>query len=204
MKLYTSPISPNGKRVRIAAAELGLELDTIAIDFAKGENRAPEYLAMNPLGKVPTLSHGDFSLWESAAILVYLASQAKPNDLYAADARGQADTLRWLFFCSCHIDPHFTTLIVERFIKARRHAQADEALVAAAERELARFVPVLEEQLAGREFLTGRFGLADIALGCTMELSGLLHVDLSSFPNVNAWLLRLQERPAWRGASASP
>jgi len=65
-------------------------------------------------------------------------------------------------------------------------------------------VPVLEQQLAGREHVTGRFGLADIALGCTLELSPLLRYDLSAYPNLRGWLERLQARESWRAATPPP
>jgi glutathione S-transferase len=198
MKLYSTSLSNNGKRVRICAAELGIPLEQMPFDFTRGDARAPEYLKMNPTGKVPTLSDGDFSLFESAAIIWYLAAQGEANPLRPADARDQADTLRWMFYGACHLDPYFATLIVERFVKARRQAPPDEHLTAYAEQQLARFVPVVEQQLAGREYLTGRFGLADIALGATLEIGPFLKFDLEPYPNVRAWIGRLSARPSWR------
>ena len=197
MELYTFPISPNGKRVRIAAAELGIPLQLKNLDFAKGDQRTPDYLALNPMGKAPSLADGDFSLWESAAIMCYLA-QTKPGPLWPEAVRARADLLRWLFFCSCHVDPYFTTLVAERFIKARRNETPDEAQTNAAERWLARFVPILDRQLSERDYVTGQFGLADIALGCTLELSPMLRYDLTPYPNVRAWLDRLHARPHWQ------
>lgn len=198
MKLYSTKISNNGKRVRIAAAELGIQLEQAPFDFAKGDARTPEYLKLNPVGKVPTLTDGDFSLFESSAILWYLAGQSESNTLRPAhDARSEADTLRWMFYGACHVDPHFTTLTVERFIKARRQAPPDEHLVEHAVAQLGRFVPVIEQQLAGREYLTGKFGLADIMLGCTFEIGPVLGFDLQPYPNIRAWLARLQARPTW-------
>jgi glutathione S-transferase len=202
MQLHTGQISPNGKRVRICAAELGVALDVALLDFQKGDNRAPGYLALNPMGKVPTLTDGDFTLWESAAILVYLARTQGGAALCPDEPRAQADLLRWMFFGAGHLDPYFTTLVVERFLKARRGEVADEALCASAQQGLARFLPVVEQQLAGREYLTGTFGLADIALGCTIELATLLGVDLANLPHVRGWLTRLQARESWRTASA--
>jgi glutathione S-transferase len=205
MKLHSAGLSPNGKRVRICAAELGIALDEAPIDTSKGENRAPEYLALNPMGKWPTLTDGSFALWESGAIMWYLASNGRNGGdraLVPAEPQGEADTLRWLFFCSCHVDPYFTALVVERFIKPRRGATADEALATEAERWLARFIPVLEQQLQGKDFVTGRFGLADIALGCTLELSPHVKYDLARYPNIRAWLGRLSERESWRKFSA--
>jgi len=196
MELYTFPLSPNGKRVRIAGAEIGIPLDLKNLDFLGGENRAPGYLALNPTGKAPTLTDGDFALWESSAVMCYLA-EAKATPLWPDDARARADTLRWMFFCACHVDPYFTTLVVERFQKARRQEPADEAQVDAACRQLARFLGVLDRQLAGRDYVTGAFGLGDIALGCTIELSPMLQYDLAPYPNIGAWLKRLQSRPHW-------
>jgi glutathione S-transferase len=196
MELYTFPISPNGKRVRVAAAEIGLPLDLKNLDFLKGEQRTPDYLALNPMGKAPTLTDSDFALWESGAIMCYLA-QAKPNSLWPADAKARADMLRWMFFGSCHVDPYFTTLVVERFQKPRRNEPPDEAMLAGAERYLARFLPTLEQQLAGHDYVTGSFGLGDIVLGCTLELSPMLKYDLAPYPHIRAWLGRLQARPSW-------
>jgi len=202
MKLYTGSITPNGKRVRIAAAELGIPVECAILDFQKGENRSPEYLTVNPMGKVPTVTDGDFVLWESAAILCYLAQTApRGASLLPREPKPQADVLRWLFFCSCHVDPYFTTLVVERFVKARRNAPADEALCASAEQWLARFVPVVEQQLGRGEHLAGRFGVADIALGCTLELSPLVRYDIGPYKNVCRWLERLQSRDSWRAAT---
>ena len=197
MDLYTSQISPNGKRVRIAAAELGVPLDLKNLNFQAEENRTPEYLALNPMGKIPTLTDGDLALWESAAIMCYLARQ-KGGPVRPADTKGEAEMLRWLFFCSCHIDPYFTTLVVERFIKARRGAPEDEAQTKAAETWLARFQPVLEQQLSRQPYVAGAFSLADIALGCTLELSPMLRHDLAPYPNIRAWLDRLHARPTWQ------
>lgn len=202
MKLYTFPISPNGKRVRVCAYEAGVSLELSHIDFAKGENRAPDYLSLNPMGKAPTLVDGDFVLWESAAELCYVA-QVGRAPLWPLDARGQADVLRWLFFCSCHVDPYFTTLVVERLIKARRGAPEDEAATAGAIQWLARFVQVVEQQLEGRDHIMGHFGLADITLGCTLELSPLVRNDLSPYPRIRAWLERLRARESWRACTAA-
>lgn len=196
MQLYTFPISPNGKRVRVAAAELGIALEIKNVDFGKGENRTPDYLSLNPTGKAPVLTDGDLALWESAAVMCYLAQKAG-GPLWPVTPQANADMLRWLFFCSCHVDPYFTTLVVERFIKPRRGGAEDEARTKAAEEWLARFVPVAEAQLGRGDFVTGTFGLADIALGCTLELSAMLRHDLAPYPNLRGWLARLQARPSW-------
>jgi glutathione S-transferase len=200
MKLYSFPISPNGKRVNVCAAEAGVTLDPAMLDVARGDMRSPEYMALNPMGKAPTLTDGDFTLWESGAIVCYLA-QRSDGPLWPREPRELADTLRWLFFCSCHIDPYFTILVVERFIKARRELPPDEAHTAYAEQQLARFVPIVEKQLTDRPYLRGEFGLGDIVLGCSLELAPLVRYDLGAYPAVRGWIDRLQARESWRAAS---
>ena len=201
MKLYGFPISPNAKRVRVCAAELAMPLDVVGVDFAKGEQRTPAYLALNPMGKVPTLTDDDFVLWESAAILCHLGAQ-RPGSIWPTDAQAQAHVLQWLFFTSCHLDPYFTTLVVERFIKPRRSLPTDEAQVAHATEQLGRFLVVVEQQLSAREFLTGHYSVADIAAACTIELAPSLALDLAAYPQTRGWLERLHARPSWRDAAA--
>ena len=197
MELYTFDISPNGKRVRIGAAEMGVPLELKNVDFPKGEQRRPEYLAINPVAKAPTLTDDGFAVWESAAILIYLATKSG-SALYPSDAVARGDLMRWMFFGACHLDPYFTILVPERFLKARRNLPPDEALCAYAELQLARFVPIVEQQLAKTgSHIAGAFGLADITLGCTLELSPMVKYDLAPFPCVRAWLDRLHSRPTW-------
>ena len=199
MKLYDLTVSPNARRVRVCAAELAMPLDRVALDFAKGEQRTPAYLALNPMGKIPTITDGDFVLWESAAILCHLGAQ-RPGSIWPTEPQAQAQVLQWLFFTSCHLDPYFTTLVVERFIKPRRNLPGDPARVEHATENLARFVPVLDRHLGAREFVGERFGLGDIALGCTVELSAGLGYDLAAFENLRAWLARCQSRPSWKAS----
>jgi glutathione S-transferase len=196
MQLYTFDISPNGKRVRIGAAEMNVPLELKNVDFQKGEQRRPEYLAINPVAKAPTLTDDGFAVWESAAILIYLATKSG-SALYPMDPSARGDLMRWMFFCACHVDPYFTILVPERFLKARRGLPPDEALCAYAELQLARFVPIVEQQLAKTDYIAGQFGLADITLGCTLELSPAVKYDLAPYPKVRAWLDRLHARPHW-------
>lgn len=202
MELHAVQISPNSKRVRICAVELGRALDVKLLDFQNGENRSPGYLALNPMGKVPTVVDGGFVLWESSAILFHLA-RTGGGRLWPEEPNAQADVLRWMFFGASHLDPYLTTLVMERFFKATRGEPADPAQCAAAEQWLDRFLPVVEQQITGREYLAGRFSLADIALGCTIELLPALGYALAPYPHARAWIERLQARDSWRLASTS-
>ena len=97
MKLYYFP-SPNPQKIRFALNELGLDCETVAVDLTKGEQRAPEFLALNPCARVPVLVDGELKLWESHAILAYLGE--KTGRLWPTTAAGRADAIRWLFFLS--------------------------------------------------------------------------------------------------------
>jgi glutathione S-transferase len=94
MKLYTNLFSPNARKVHAVANELGIELDTHTVDLRAGEQRTPEYLALNPNGKVPTLVDGDTVLWESNAIICYLAGKGD-TELWPKSAK-RYDILRWI------------------------------------------------------------------------------------------------------------
>jgi glutathione S-transferase len=205
MKLYTGFISPNGKRVHVCATELGIDLELARLDLRKGENRSPDYLAINPMGKVPTLVDSEGrTLWESPAILCYLAQQQGNHTLWPVSARAQSDLLRWMFFGAQHIDSYFTTMALERFIKPGLLGQPGDAHVAAAaERDVARYLTVLEQQLAGKPYVMGTFSLADITLGTSIELAPMVKLDLAPYPTIRGWLERLQARPSWQAATAA-
>src|SRR5208283_3389583 len=117
MKLYYNPLSPNVRRVRLTAAVLGIELEEKKLDFAKGEHKNPEYLALNPNGAVPTLVDGDFVLTESRAIMQYLASKKPESGLVPRDEAGRADVTRWQFWDASHFSPHIGTLGFEKVFK---------------------------------------------------------------------------------------
>jgi len=197
MRLYDVTGSPNCRKVRVVARELALPLERIPIDLVRPRDAA--YLAQNPSGKVPTLVDDDgFVLWESGAILVYLAEKRPQGELFPVNAQRRADVLRWMFFAATHLQPWISVLGQERLMKPRAGAPSDPAAIARAERELGRFLPILERHLRGQEYLAGAYSLADIAVGCGFiecERRGLL---LDVYPHVANWRQRLRARPAWQ------
>jgi glutathione S-transferase len=194
MRLYDTTLSPNAKRVRVIARELGVPLEYIAVDLRSVD---ATYRAKNPTGKVPTLEDGDFVLWESGAILTYLALR-EDSALLPREPRAHAEVMRWMFYAATHLQPWLSTLGQERLIKPLRGLTPDAAAIAIAERELARFVPVVDQALSERQFLCGGFSLADIFLGCSFEGVERRGVELSAYPHISSWRARLTERPSWR------
>jgi glutathione S-transferase len=205
MKLYGHPMSPRVRRVAIAASELGLPLELVELKIAEGENRSAAYLAKNPMGKIPTFEDDDgWVLWESLAMLVYLAEKHPERGLFPTDVRGRANANRWMFWSCAHLEPAVFSLVVQRVIGPMRGQTPDEAVVGAATRDLARYLPVLESQASRGQWMLGdSFSMVDIALGTNFDalLHPALGFDVSAYPSAGAWHRRLVERPSWWGTS---
>ena len=155
--LYDMPKSPHARKVRLLAAELGIPLNCVRRDPRIGETRSPDYLAKNPNGKVPTLVEDDFVLWESPAILKYLA--AKHPETQARRHRRQArlPVDQWLFWWGCGPEAAIDALVWELLIKPKVLKQPgnDPGIIADAHTRINRFLPVLDKQLAGRDYIVG-------------------------------------------------
>lgn len=204
MKLYTSPFSSNARKAVMAAHELGLSPQLVHVDLAKGEQRQPELLALNPNGKVPVLVDGDFVLFESQAIMAYLADAAPGQALYPTDLRSRAHINQWMFWSANHFGTAISMLNWERAVKAFLGlGPPDEAIVARGEGLFHDFAKVLDAHLADRTWICGdALSLADISVGCPLMVAVPASLPLEPYANVRAWFSRLSARDSWR-ASAS-
>ena len=117
MKLYTLPGSPNCRKVIAVIHQLGLDVDIQQLQPTSDDLEKPEYLALNPNGMTPTLKDGDFTLWESNAIMQYLASSAADNDLFSNDPKIRTDITRWHIWEQAHFGKAMGTLLWENFAK---------------------------------------------------------------------------------------
>jgi len=201
IQIYENSISPNARRVRMLAIELQLDLEWHTVDLQKGEHKAPPNLARNANGKVPTLVDGDFMLWESNAIIQYLADSA-PNGaaIYPKDPKQRAEIHRWQFWTVAHLSPATAMLTYERFMKKVIEKKDPEpALVAWADSNFKRFSAVLEQNLATREWVAGKtLTLADLAVAPVFGFRNQAGIDLAPLPHVSAWLARIEARPSWQ------
>lgn len=200
MKLYFHPLSGNSRRVLLVAAHLDLPLERIVVDLTTGKQREASYLGINPNGRVPVLDDGGFVLWESRAIMVYLAEKTPGQTLLPTDPQGRADVNRWLFWCSAHMAPANTVLVQENFVKQRTgRGPPDPAEVARGEALVAQTAPVLDSHLAGRTWVAQeRLTLADLSLAASFALAGPARLPLEGYANLRAWLGRVQELEAWQ------
>jgi glutathione S-transferase len=203
MKLYNANLSPNAFRVRVVAEELGIELEIIEVDFRKGEHKSASYLAINPNGKVPVLVDGDFVLWESRAINAYLAGLRPERGLYPADPKQRATVDQWSYWQAVHLGPAMQRVVFERYLKPKfGMGETDETAVESQLKELAQFLPVLEANLAGKEWVAGDLSLADFAMGSTFIYRKPAGIPLDEVPNIAAWMTRIESRPSWQAAVA--
>jgi glutathione S-transferase len=199
--IYDGQVSANARKVRLFAAELGLPLHRVTLNFQKGELRAPDHIARNPNGKIPTIDDDGFVLWESAAILKYFAAKHPERGFAPKDPREQAEIDRWLFWLTAHVEPWLYVLVVERRVKPfLGQAGNDPSLVRESEAALARFLPIFEAQLDGKEHVLGKLSLVDFAAAPWLEVTPALGVDLAPYPQIKAWLARMQARPYWKEA----
>jgi len=200
MKLYYSPFSSNSRKVRLAAAELGATLELVHINIVTGAQRAPDYLALNPMGRVPLLDDGGFLLSESSAIMMYLADASHGDALYPREVRPRADVNRWLFWGAGHWGPTIAALAFENMLKSLlRIGEPDAAQVKRHEEALLALGGVIDAHLQSRDFLLGStLSIADLAIAAPLMLSVAAKLPLRSFTNLQAWFDRIQLRDSWK------
>ncbi len=204
MKLYHHPLSPNVRRVRLAAAVLGIELEEQVVDFAKGEHKSPALLAINPNGALPVLVDEDFALTESRAIMQYLAAKKPESGLLPLDERARADVTRWQFWDSSHWAPCLGVIAFERVIKAFMNLGApDTAKVDENLKAFQRWAAVLDARLDGKQYVVGNaLTLADLTLASSLMYAKQAEVPLAQFGHIEGWFGRISALDAWKKTAA--
>ncbi|HXE71330.1 MAG TPA: glutathione S-transferase family protein [Candidatus Nitrosotenuis sp.] len=199
--LYHYPLSPNAVKVLSVLHHLGLDYDEVIVDLPRGGSHTPEFLALNPNGKIPVLKEGDFILPESNAIIRYLAEKTG-SDLIPADLRQRALMDSWLHWQGAHWTPAYGHMTFERLAPRLIPGYAvDEAAQARAQALIDRFAPVLDRHLEGRRWVLGeQLSLADFSLASTLVHRALAGISLEAYPNIAAWVQRVEELPAYRRA----
>lgn len=194
MKLHVFPPSPNAKKAMFVNAHLGLNLPLQIVDLRSGAQQSPEYLALNPNGKVPTLEFDDgTTLWESNAIINKLSGDAK-SDLWPA-SQARYDILRWQFWEACHWTPACAKFIA-RHIFGNQDVDLDAAAV-----DFRRYATVLDDHLSGRDWLVGdKMTTADISNAMVLYLREPCRYPLDGFGNITRWIGRIEADPAWSAA----
>jgi len=199
MKLYTFMGSPNGRKVEAVIDHLGLDVEIEYRDFLAGELRSPDFVALNPNAMVPALVDGSFRLWESNAIMQYLADKAGSEELFPSDRQKRADIARCQFWEVAHFNKAFSVLAFETVVKPKlKLGETNHAMVEIARAELARFAPVLERSLEGRQYLVeDRLTIADYAVIKLESYRSGVPYDWSPLRNLNAYFDRVAASDHW-------
>ena len=200
MQLYTNPYSANARRVTMVALHLGVPLELHLVKNMKDPAEREPLLRLNPNGKVPVLVDGDFVLWESCAIMQYLAERTPGQTLYPAELRARQDVNRWLFWCVQHWAPALGVLNWENHVKPKMgFGPTNPAEVARGEAETARFAQVLDDHLAKRQWVCGGgLTLADFALAPTLADTAAANMPVTQYAHLQAWFGRMRELDVWR------
>ncbi|MDB4990308.1 MAG: gst7 [Myxococcaceae bacterium] len=194
LQLYTWT-TPNGIKPLILLEELAVPYETHWINIGQGAQHTPEFLRVNPNGKIPALLDDGVAIFESGAILVHLAE--KSGRFLASGGQARSDALSWLFFQVGGVGPMFGQL--GHFLNAQ------EKIPYAIDRykkETERLYGVLEQRLGAVEYLAGEYGIADMATAGWAGAMSRFGIARESFPNVSSWLDRIGARPAVQRARA--
>lgn len=200
MRLYHFPLSSNARRARMTAIQLGVPVEEVLVDLAKGQQKTPEYLALNPSGRVPVLVDGDFVLTESHAIMAYLADVSGPTPLYPAELQPRASVNRWLFWSAHHFAPSVAVLNWERLVRGLiGGGPADPREEERGERLVTECARLLDDHLAKNEWLAeGRLTLADIAVATPLMSTVPARLPIDDRRHLRAWFGRIQELDSWK------
>ena len=176
-----------------ALEELGVTYEHLPMPTTEAKSAA--HLKLNPNGHVPVLEDDGAVVWESMAINLYLAEKYGKNSLWPSDPAARADIYKWSFFAMTEVEPHLVTLLVNR-VMAPPDQRNEKAALAAIE-SLKAPLNALEESLKGKEYLLGKnFTIADLNVAAVMSWIPMMKLDLSSTPNVQAWLQKCLGREA--------
>ena len=198
MKLYGIPGS-RALRSIWAAEEVGVDYELVKTDFT-ADNKKPDYLAINPNGRIPALVDGDLVLFESMAINLYLAKRYG-GDLYPSDAAGEALTNQWTIWGMTELEPLLMQMVLHKMVLPED--QRDPARVEAAEGDIQRPLAVLDTHLAKQDYLLGSgFGIADLNLAGTLAVASFASYDISAHANASRWLGACVARPSMARAQA--
>ena len=203
MRLYHHPMSANSRRAVMTALHLEVKVEKVLVDLAKREQRTPEFLRLNPNGHVPVLDDGGFVLWESNAIMQYLADKTPGQTVYPQELQARADVNRWLFWSAHHWAPSISILGWENFVKQLiGQGPPDPATVKRGEGLVTELVGILDAHLAGKAWVAqGMLTLADLALAAPLMAIVPAKLPVAGRPNLLAWFDRVQALDAWKKTS---
>ncbi|HEY1605404.1 MAG TPA: glutathione S-transferase N-terminal domain-containing protein [Allosphingosinicella sp.] len=198
--LYTAP-TPNGYKVSITLEELGIPYTLHEIDMSSGEQKKPWFTAINPNGRIPAIvdrSNGDFPVFESGAIMLYLAE--REGKLIPADAKGRSRVVQWLMFQMGGLGP----MMGQANVFSRYFPEQIPAAIDRYRRESRRLLEVLDGHLASHDYLAGDYSIADIANFAWARIHEWPGVAIDGLDHLARWLAAIADRPAVQRSLQKP
>ncbi len=190
--LYTAA-TPNGQKISIALEELGIPYTVKPLEFSKGDQKRAEYLKLNPNGRIPTIvdrENGDFPVFESGAILIYLAERY--GRLLPTGAKARSTVIQWVMFQMSGVGP----MQGQANVFLRYFSETYQPAIERYQKETRRLYSVLDTRLNNRDFLCDEYSIADIACLPWVAIHEWAGVSLDGLPDLSSWLGRLKSRPA--------
>ncbi|GAB1266471.1 glutathione S-transferase N-terminal domain-containing protein [Aurantivibrio infirmus] len=190
--LYTAA-TPNGRKISIALEELNLDYNVIAFNLSEKKQHEKEFLAINPNGRIPAIvdhNNDDFAVFESGAILIYLAEQT--GKLMPSDVKGRSRVMQWLMFQMGGLGP----MMGQSNVFYRYFPEKIPSAIERYHREVKRLLTVLDVHLKQHEYLAGDYSIADIANWPWAKIHNWSGVEIDGLPNLQRWLDQISERPA--------
>lgn len=190
--LYTAP-TPNGHKISCTLEELALDYAVKPVNLAEGEQKQPEYLALNPNGRIPTIvdhDNDDFVVFESGAIMIYLAE--KTGKLMPTDDKGRSKVIQWLMFQMAGIGP----MMGQANVFSRYFPEKIQPAIDRYQNESRRLFEVLDSRLGQSEWLADDYSIADIANWCWVRTYKWSGVSRDGLKNLDRWMMAMKERPA--------
>jgi glutathione S-transferase len=200
--LYTAP-TPNGHKASITLEELAIPYKTVGIDLGKNVQKEPWFLAINPNGRIPAIvdhGAGDFPVFESGAIMLYLAEKDGSGKLLPKDEKGRSRVIQWLMFQMGGVGP----MQGQANVFFRYFPEKIPAAISRYQNETRRLYTVLDGQLAKNEWLAGEYSLADIANYSWVRIHGWAGVEIDGLDHLRRWMDAVAARPAVQRGLAVP
>ena len=201
IELYTSP-TPNGYKISVALEELEIPYNVHVVNLQAGDQKKPEFLAMNPNGRIPVIvdiENNNLSIMESGAQLIYLAEKA--GKLLPTETTARSKVIEWLMFQMGGLGP----MQGQANVFGRYFEEKIPSAISRYRNECRRLYSVLDKHLEDREWICDEYSIADIANWTWVRIYKWSEVDISGLDNLRSWMDRMKERPACqKGCNVPP